>query len=252
MTETSPDEQIGATLYTAWFCPFAQRAAIACAQKEVNPKVVEIQLYLPDGKRNPEKPACFMQCNPLGLVPAFSDSLIQSYVEKGLPGVYESLVVVEYVDEKFKTGKKIIPEDPYLAAQARIWTAWVGEKFAPHTNRILRSRSSEIQRQSFESLLSSIRCLNSFLLKLSPGGGTFLGSNDTLCLFDIALIPFAWRSVILLQKFRNLTIPTGSEYERFHSWYRAVYQTKAFQSTLPKAGEDCLVGVYRKYVDIEP
>jgi hypothetical protein len=33
------------TLFCAWFCPFAQRAWIACEEKQANYKYVEVQTY---------------------------------------------------------------------------------------------------------------------------------------------------------------------------------------------------------------
>ena len=48
-------------LYSAWFCPFAQRTWIALLEKGVDFELVEINPY----DKTPE----FLAVNPLGLVP---------------------------------------------------------------------------------------------------------------------------------------------------------------------------------------
>lgn len=43
-------------------------------------------------------------------------------VHNGKPLV-ESLVILEYVDETWKTGPQLLPEDPYKRAQVRFWAS---------------------------------------------------------------------------------------------------------------------------------
>lgn len=107
-------------LYCSWFCPFAQRAWIAVEEKGVDYQYCEVNPY----EVNPDEPggytkrqlplaekaavngAAFIAASPRGLVPALSHG--------GKP-VWESLPLVEYVDEAFE-GAAMMPTDPHERA----------------------------------------------------------------------------------------------------------------------------------------
>jgi len=58
-----------------------------------------------------EKPEWYVKTNPLTKVPS---------IEHDGKLIYESLVITDYVDDVFKSGKKILPEDAYEKAKQRM------------------------------------------------------------------------------------------------------------------------------------
>jgi len=90
-------------LYSMRFCPYAERAMIALEVKKIPFEVVNINLA--------EKPEWYAKTNPLTKVPT---------IEHDGKIIYESLILTDYLDEVFKSGKKILPQDTYEIAKQRM------------------------------------------------------------------------------------------------------------------------------------
>ncbi len=91
--------------YNGWFCPFAQRAWIALVHKGVKFEYIEQDPY----NKSPE----WLAINPVGLVPAI--------VHNGNT-IRESSICIEYVDEAWPEGRRIMPRDPFERAHQRMWS----------------------------------------------------------------------------------------------------------------------------------
>ncbi len=79
-------------LYSAWFCPFAQRAWLALLEKGVEFDLIEVDPY--------KKTAEWLQISPRGMVPVL--------VHEGR-SIFESSVCIEYIDEAWPSGNKLLP-----------------------------------------------------------------------------------------------------------------------------------------------
>ena len=93
------------TLYDAARCPYCARVRIALAEKRVEHDVVEIDLD--------DRPDWLYEKNPLGKVPVFEDGALV------LP---ESLVILEYLDERYPE-PPLLPAAPGERAHARLVAA---------------------------------------------------------------------------------------------------------------------------------
>ena len=101
-------------LITSEVCPFAQRAHMALIEKGLDFTVREVDLA--------NKPAWFEEVSPYSKVPV---------VKIADEVVWESAIVNEFIDERFPE-TPLMPDSPWLRAQARIWidycnTHWVGD-----------------------------------------------------------------------------------------------------------------------------
>jgi len=216
--------------YCSWFCPFAQRAWIALEEKGVDYEYREVALYIDDdpSKKNPNKPADFMACNPNGTVPALEDSLINAGRKQGWPGLYESLVLVDYIDEVYTgNGRHLLPTDAYKRALVRIWTSQLSDALVAPFYQYLRGGLPDASK-----LDAGLKKLNDAMQLLSPQGGAFLG-GDEISAFDIAFFPFAYRMATVLGHFRQYSFPATPEYARFNDWYKTVSARPAFVKTSP-------------------
>ncbi|XP_030570781.1 pyrimidodiazepine synthase [Drosophila novamexicana] len=100
-----PDDGVP-RLYSMRFCPYAQRAHLVLNAKKVPHHSVYINLT--------EKPEWLVEVSPLLKVPA-----LHLVAEKGQPSLIESLIISEYLDEKYPQSP-LLPKDALQRAQDKI------------------------------------------------------------------------------------------------------------------------------------
>ncbi|XP_014088771.2 pyrimidodiazepine synthase [Bactrocera oleae] len=93
-------------LYSMRFCPYAHRAHLVLDAKNIPHHTIYINLT--------EKPEWLTEVSPLGKVPA-----LQLPKEEGNPALIESLIIAEYLDEKYPE-VPLFPKDPLKKAQDKI------------------------------------------------------------------------------------------------------------------------------------
>jgi len=109
---------IAVRAYVMCYSPYSERVVLALTLKRIPTEIVNINLS--------DKPEWFTSLTPLGKVPV---------IEHNGNTLYESLVIVEYLDAVFTTGKKLVPTDPYEKAKQYMLLeqlAWM--QVDPYTN----------------------------------------------------------------------------------------------------------------------
>lgn len=89
------------------FCPYAQRVQLALHAKGIPHNTININIT--------EKPEWFLDMNPNGKVPA-----LHLVTDHGQPFITESLIIMEYLDEKFPQ-YPLYPRDPLYKAIDKMW-----------------------------------------------------------------------------------------------------------------------------------
>ena len=218
------------TLYTSWFCPFAQRTWMTLVHKNIKFNHKEVDPY--------SKPPELVAVNPHSLVPALDDDG---------HNVYESLITMEYLEDAYPQ-EPILPKSATGKATARIWADYCHKKLVPVFYRMLQ-RQEECDREAArKEMLEHIRVLSKTMTELS-NGPFFMG--EEFGFVDITLSPWIER-LYILKHFRGFEVPgsvndVDSEFHRFHKWWQAVRSVRAFQATL--CNRDELLQTYQRYAD---
>lgn len=197
-------------LYSWQFCPFAQRARIVLAVKEINHELLEIDITKPYPQR-------FLEMNPSGKVP--------TVVYDGKP-IYESEVVCEFLDELFSE-KPAMPTDPYNRAISRLLIGYGTSKFIPALYTLLTNQEPEKDGELKQKALDSWKWINDFLVKHNPNG-TYLFDEPNLA--DYAYGPFFQRWKIV-EYYRYFEVPNTEAYVRVLKWCDALLELPIVQET---------------------
>ncbi|OIT22152.1 PREDICTED: glutathione S-transferase U10-like [Nicotiana attenuata] len=129
-------------LHGTWASLFVKRVELALKIKGIAYEYVEEDL----SNKSPQ----LLKYNPaLKKVPVL--------VHNDKP-VSESLVILEYIDETWKTGPRILPQDPYERAIIRFWANYFDQHLIASTGKLWKSTGEE-QEKAQEEVLEKIRIL---------------------------------------------------------------------------------------------
>ena len=99
-------------VFSAMESSFGKRVEIALKMKGVDYEHVTEDLS--------NKSAELLMYNPI-------HKKVPVFLHNGRP-IVESLVILEYIDETWKSGKSILPKDPYERAASRFWANFIDSK----------------------------------------------------------------------------------------------------------------------------
>lgn len=159
------------TLYSYGGCPFARRTRMTLAEKQLDYELVEIDL------RN--RPDNFSEISPYGKVPVLFHNGNR---------LYESAIINEYLDEVF-TEPQLMPGDPLLRAQARIWMNYCDTRFSAASWQFMQAGDDEEKLAAArEELHECFLFIEHEGLRKLSDGPYWLG--DTFSLLDIQFATF--------------------------------------------------------------
>ncbi|CAL5333047.1 unnamed protein product [Camellia sinensis] len=96
--------------------------------------------------------------------------------------IYESLIIVQYIDELWTSGPSILPSDSYDRAIARFWRAYIDDKV-----EIRKAKGEEERLEAVDKLVAMLMLLEKYFINCrSEGNGNFF-SGDSIGYVDIAL-----------------------------------------------------------------
>ena len=102
-------EQNKVILYGTYTSPYVKRVELALKVKGIPYEYVEEDLW--------NKSPLLLKLNPV-------HQKVPVLVHNGI-AIVESLVIIEYIDETWKTGPQLLPEDPYKRSQIRFWVSYI-------------------------------------------------------------------------------------------------------------------------------
>jgi glutathione S-transferase len=161
-------------LYDFQSSPNCQRVKVVLAEKNLQYEIVPIDL-----RKQEQKTPEYLKLNPYGKVPVLTD---------GDTVLYESLVINEYLEEKYPN-PPLMPKDPGKKAKARILIDY-GMAHFDSTYQKLRMELTKDPKEQNQQVIDSAK---SDLKKLLQRFESELGGQDYLMgdfsLVDADLIP---------------------------------------------------------------
>ncbi|KAI1880146.1 hypothetical protein JX265_001767 [Neoarthrinium moseri] len=253
-------------LFSGWFCPFVQRVWLALEEKGIpyqyiEGKPVTIHPYATTG--NPPLTHCpvnpyhkgedLLRSNPRGLVPTLEVAPGKS--------LYESIVLLEYLEDAFPDHRPLRPADDYQRARARIWSDFVTSRVIPAFHRLLQFQPSRVEggggggEDRLDALRAEYRAkLLEFARDMDPAGPFFLGPELTTV--DLVMVPWALRHWVFDRFKGGLRIPEpgagGRDEEawaRWRTWLDAMQRKDSVRNTTSE--EQYYLPIYKRYADDE-
>eukprot|EP00980_Cylindrotheca_fusiformis_P010530 scaffold2334_cov118-Cylindrotheca_fusiformis.AAC.2 len=245
---------------SAWFCPFAHRATLALEHHRGRVEYEWVEA-LGWEQRSDEKNVTgaghewwyhwkadeLKRTSPGGLVPTLIPIDGTTGQTDESKSVYESIVTIDYIDQisGAKGKDKLVSEDPFLAARARIWTDKVNRECCSTYYGVLVRKEAEERQEHFQSLLKGLTNFSKQLRETS--GPTFL-PDAQLGSVDLTLLPWAFRYYVF-EEYRGpeYAIPKTKELEAYHEWFDHVMNLDSVKRTLPD--KDRYLEHISKYAD---
>ncbi|XP_021829546.1 glutathione S-transferase U8-like [Prunus avium] len=203
-------------LLGVWGSPFSSRVEIALRLKGVQYEFFEEDLH--------NKSALLLKSNPV-------HKKIPVLLHNDKP-IAESHVVLEYIDETWKQGFSILPEDPFERAHARFWARFLDEKCLPAIWKACWG--SEEPEKAVEEACELLK-----LLEHELKGNKFFG-GEKVGLVDIVgnFIAYWLRAI---QEVVGVEILTKEKFPKIYDWSDEF--VNVLQEILPR--RDKLVAIFR-------
>lgn len=229
-----------------------QRVWLTLEEKQIPYQYIEVNPY--------NKPQSLLSLNPRGLVPTLSVPSQDDHGNRVSRPLYESTVVLEYLEDTYPGHTpRLLPDDPYTRARARIWIDYVTSRIIPAFHRFLQYQPSASDKdgQGPGTGIDKFRQevlghLKQWTEEMHPEGPYFLGAEPSLP--DLALAPWAVRLWVFDEFKGGLGIPAdgqgGSDegiWRRWRKWTRAIEGRKSVRETM--SDRQFYVPIYRRYAD---
>ena len=197
-------------IYSSARCPYAQRTRMLMIEKELPFELIEVDL------RN--KPDWFLAVSPYGKVPVI--------VDDGKT-IYESAIINEYLDEKFKN-IPLMPEEPFERAKARIWMDYCTNKYLALSRKLLTDNGNdELQSQNKEKLKQALIYIEEECFKKNENGDFWLG--EKISLVDLHYAPFFERFGAFKELFG---VEWPGECVKIKCWWKAIQERDSYKMTV--------------------
>ena len=170
-TKQNMAEENRVTLHGFWASPYSKRVELALKFKGIPFEFVEEDLK--------NKSSLLLKHNPI-------HKKIPVLVHNGKP-IVESHIILEYIDETWKDGPKLLPQDPYKRAQVRFWAGFLQQQLF-ETLLLVCKTCGEAQEKATKELHEKFEILEEGMLKEFFLDGNPCVKSDDVGLLDIVMV----------------------------------------------------------------
>lgn len=194
------------------FCPYAQRAHLVLDAKHIAHDIVNIHLK--------QKPEWLTEYSRLGKVPALGLTN-----EPGSPYIYESLLIADYLDEKFPQ-RRLYPTDALAKTQERLWI----ERFNGVISAFYKIVLGSGDQQAVDAFDAA---LEPFEAELARRGTRFFAGDAQPGMLDYMIWPWIERTAgLALQEAAEVKFQlTAERYPALVRYVAAMWQDEAVKKT---------------------
>ncbi|KAL9262393.1 Glutathione S-transferase U10-like protein [Drosera capensis] len=201
------------TLHGMWASPFVRLVRLALEVKGVTYEFVEEDL------RN--KSDTLLQYNPV-------HKKVPVLVHDGKPLV-ESWIILQYIDQTWKTTPRLLPDDLYQRARVRFWAEFILDKLLEKTRTAVKTHGTE-QENVIKEVKESLKLMEENMTDLIP-----TGTDPSSCDLDVLDIFMATSSNIIKAVGESLNVkfmdPNVSP--SIFSWMESLAELSLVKKTAP-------------------
>jgi len=233
----SKSSSIKTILYTAWFCPYAQRAEIALSLASITYQRVESLSFAPGSNYNQYvKIDELLEANPKGLVPV----IVQSHPEghKNSP----KTIVCDSIDCLKAIYANPIHDEP-LYQDIVHWNKNLCSKLYS----ILLAQDPVKSEAEFHAMCCELDRFASHLSISEDGIVSFYNNGKDPGIVDVAVYPFIFR-LFVIHHYKGFTYQ-GPGAKTVQQWQRRMEDLPAVRKTLDNIPRDELIRVYAPYAE---
>jgi len=154
-------------IMTTRTCRWTLRLSVSLREKGVPYELVDV---LDRGR----KADWFLAATPFGKTP------VLQHGSRTLP---ESLIICEYIDETFASGRPLLPRNPIERAWARVWLRFCDDTLIKALSNVVRATEAAQHTRAVAALVDEARRLDAYIganSTLSGAGSYWEGSQLTL------------------------------------------------------------------------
>lgn len=202
------------TLFSDACDHYSHRVRIVLAEKGVNVDLIDI-----DPKHKPEELA---DLNPYNTLPTL--------VDRDDLSLYESKVIMEYLDERFPH-PPLLPVYPVARAKSRLWMYRLERDWSPQVDTILHSKNKEHVAKARKELKESFMGIAPIFSEMP----FFMSEEFTIV--DCCLAPILWRF-----PFMEIDLPKTKQTQPLLDYMARLFDRPAFRESLSDAERDMRAG----------
>ena len=191
------------TLFSDPTCQYSHRVRIVLAEKDVTVEIEDVESNAITEE--------ILEANPYGTLPTLVDRDL---------ALYESKVVMEYLDERFPH-PPLLPVYPVARAQSRLWIHRIENDWCTLFAKIIKSpeskKAEEARKEFRESLIS--------IATIFADRPYFMSEEFTLV--DCCLAPILWRLPQL-----GIELPENRQVKPLLDYMERLFDRPSFQESL--------------------